>query len=103
MVPQNSHGQPPRAFSPEVEEQLVRALSALTRAKQTEPDEALKCALEAAGREAKERELHPEELILTFKRVEHRIEPLGVGDDTQRVNLRTKLIRLLLEAYFSAR
>jgi hypothetical protein len=101
MVPQNSHGQPPRSLSPEVEEQLTRALSALSLSTDSSPDPALQQAIAAAGREAKDRELNPEELILAFKRLEKRLDHSATGDDAARVAMRTKLIRALLEAYYT--
>jgi hypothetical protein len=102
MVPQNSHGQPPRSFSPEVEEQLLLALGAVTSGKQSEPGPDLLRAVEAAGREAKERELHPEELILAFKQLEKQLD-FAPADDQLRASLRTRLIRALLESYYSGR
>jgi hypothetical protein len=101
MVPQNSHGQP-RSFSPDVEEQLTRALIAVTSANEPVQSD-LQQAIESAGRDAKERSLNPEELILAFKQIERRLDFDAVRDDLMRVNLRTKLIRALLEAYYSTR
>jgi hypothetical protein len=89
-------------FSPEVEEQLTRALTAVTSMTDTTPAPALQAAVEAAGREAKERCLSPEELILAFKQIERRLDVDAVRDDRMRVTLRTKLISALLEAYYSA-
>jgi hypothetical protein len=102
MVPQNSHGQPPRSFSPEVEEQLVLALGAVTDGKLGEPGPDLLRAVEAAGREAKERALHPEELILAFKQLERRLD-FASFDDSVRASFRTRLIRALLESYYAGR
>jgi hypothetical protein len=101
MVPQNSHGEPPRSFSPAVEEQLARALTSLSSLKQKEPTTDLRQAIEAAGREAQDRALDPQELIVAFKRLEQRLDLHGHGDDPSAVALRTKLIRLLLEAYYA--
>lgn len=103
MVAHNtsSHGEPPRSLSAEVETQLARALAALAGAKRTEPDGALKLALEAAAHEARERGLMPEELILAFKNLEQRLTPRGDNNEETRVALRTKIIRALLEAYYT--
>ena len=100
MVPQNSQGQP-RSFSPEVEEQLARALVAVTSLTGANPGPELQAAVEAAGKEAKTRCLSPEELILAFKEIERRLDFDAIRDDRMRVALRTKLIRALLEAYYS--
>src|SRR5438270_10412651 len=97
----NTPEEPARSLSPEVTEQLERALRELAAASSPAVTDSLRATLEKAGNEARERQLRPEELILVFKSMEQRIgvrfpDAEKAGDPT----LRTRLIRTLLEAYY---
>jgi hypothetical protein len=97
----NTPEEPFRSLSPEVEEQLERALHDFAAAASPVVPDSLRATLERAGNEARERKLRPEELILVFKALERRIgvrfpDPSTPGDPT----FRTRLIRALLEGYY---
>ena len=95
-------GQSPRSLSPEVEDQLARALAKALSGKNLTVDPELQCALEAAAKEARQRSLLPEDLVLSFKKLEVRVDTRALGDETVRVALRTRIIRALLEAYYTS-
>lgn len=103
MVAQHSNtpGEPPRSLSAEVEQRLERALRGLVADRSTAITEGLTDALKAAGSDARERNLRPEELILVFKTLEERIGVTRSDEETgPRSNFRARLIRALLEAYY---
>jgi len=87
-------------LSPEVKEQLERALREFAASATAVVTDALRATLERAAHEARARKLRPEELILVFKSLEQRIgvrfPDAKAGDPT----FRTRLIRTLLEAYY---
>lgn len=93
--------EPARSLSPEVAEQLERALREYAAAASPVVSVELRAALERAGTDARERELRPEAMILVFKSMEQRIgvkfpDPKTAGGPT----FRTRVIRALLEAYY---
>ena len=96
----NTPQEPPRSLSPEVEAQLEQALRVfLTSAPAAVTDE-LRAALQAAGSDARDRQLRPEDLLLALKAIEQRIgvaikDPAGVTD-----GIRARMIRAMLVAYF---
>jgi hypothetical protein len=96
----NNPGPPPRSLSPEVEDQLARALRQRLSGKEPSIDPMLQDALRGAAREARERALMPEDLVLVFKRLDQRMDTRLAMDETLRVSLRTKIVRALLEAYY---
>lgn len=104
MVPQHTNppDDPQRALSPEVHADLSKAIVALTSSGSTpEVSEMLKGALEAAGRDARERNLKPEELILAFKAIERRLSrDVPEFEDDGKIAIRSGVIRALLEAYY---
>jgi hypothetical protein len=103
MVPRYSDpSEPPRSLSPEVEAQLVEAIRVLAAPGGEQTSEVVTQALQAAGREARERKFRSEELLLLFKRLEHRIgvtvPDQGPKKDTP---LRSRVVRALLQAYYA--
>src|SRR6266568_1279835 len=99
--PTNTPEEPPRSLSPEVKEQLERALRECAAATSPVVTHSLRAALERAGHEARARKLRPEELILVLKSMEQRTglrfpDANKAGEPT----FRTRLIRTLLEAYY---
>jgi hypothetical protein len=97
----NTPQEPPRSLSPEVKEQLEQALRELAAAAKPMVTDALRTALDRAGNDARERKLRPEELILVFKSMEHRIGIRFPNAETAGDTFRTRLIRTLLEAYYN--
>jgi hypothetical protein len=98
----NTPHDPPRALSPAVQAQLSQAIVALTTSGSTaQVSEMLKCALQSAAREARERNLMPEEMILAFKAVEHTLDTsVPEYEKDGKVAMRSVVIRALLEAYY---
>lgn len=95
-------GPSPRSLSPDVEDQLALALANALSGKNLTVDPGLQAALEAAAKEARQRSLLPEDLVLSFKKLEVRIDSRAHGDESARVALRTRIIRALLEAYYAS-
>ena len=96
MVPDRQFPGSSRSFSPEVE----AALEAAMREEWTgdEPPETLRAAVRAAARDAKQRLLRAEEMLVAFKAIELRAAarhgPLGRGED------RVRIVRALIDAYY---
>lgn len=102
MIPHrtNEPGEPPRRLSPDVERELERALHAFATGQ--DATGMLRPALESAARDARERNMRAEELLMAFKAVERRVRA-PLGEETPSGSpLRVPLIRALLEAYYSA-
>lgn len=103
MVAQHkTPGEPPRSLSPKVAEQLEAALRVLAHSDTAENLELLHQALRVAGADARQHGLRPEELMLTFKDVERRLANIlpGAGPSSAQ-SLRTRLIQILLTAYYA--
>jgi hypothetical protein len=104
MVAQLTNTPPdlPRPLSPAVQAQLSQAIAALTASGSTaQVSEMLKCALQSAAREARERNLRPEELVLAFKELERTLDTnVPEYEKDGKVAMRSVVIRALLEAYY---
>jgi hypothetical protein len=87
-----------RSLSVHVEAQLSAALVAHAKQPTPETAQSLKSALEVAAREARERELRSEELLLVFKAIE-RTSGVMLADEKAAAS-RNQLIKSLLEAYY---
>ena len=99
MVPQHSSGNPPQSLSPELEQALERAFRSFS-AGAPDATAALTEAVRAVGKDARERGLHPEHLLLAFKAIEDRVRDV-LAPDWRDVGLRPTLIRAMLEIYYS--
>jgi hypothetical protein len=104
MVPQHtgSPGGPPRSLAPNVEKELEDTFRAIAAGQDVKLR--LQRAIEAAARDARERQLRAEELLLAFKAIEERSGVLVsgglfVGGTGYPVG-RSQLIRTLIEAYY---
>jgi hypothetical protein len=110
MIAHDSRGTPEdaRALSAALAQRLRRAIDERWRARGDADVEravaALGAALEEAAAEARQRGLHPEELILAMKAIERDVAGargnLGVAD---RRALRSWLVTACIRAYFSTR
>lgn len=102
MVPQrNTPDEPTRAFSAEVERALTSALRSLATGEADSSSESVRKAVVAAGREARERSLRPEELVVAFKRIEDAVvRVLDPRDHANHLAGRSRMMQLLLEAYY---
>jgi len=105
MVPQhNTPDEPTHVFSPEVERALMGAVRALATGEADSSSGHVREAVGAAGAEARERSLRPEQLVIAFKRIEKTMS--GALDSRERSNhmaARSRLMQLLLEAYYGDR
>lgn len=99
MVPDREPPTPSRAFSPEIEEALERALQEPWQ--NGSPPESLRRSLESAASEARERRLQPEEMLVAFKALERRIQLRMTGNAQLGSDDRARVVRALIEAYFS--
>lgn len=117
-VSENSRGLPPpppllmnaprfdspetvRSLSPEVEAELAAALRAHSAAATEDTATALRLSFAAAARDARERAMRSEELVLVFKAIERRAGPM-VTLAPQAAASRNQLIKELLDAYYLA-
>lgn len=89
--------EPPRPLSAAVAEELEQAVRAFLSQPSGDADEALRRAIASAGRDARERQLRPEELLLAFKSIEERVR---AASSKGHASARTRLIQALLEAYY---
>jgi hypothetical protein len=105
MVPQhNTPDQPTHVFSPDVERALVAALRALAIGEADPSSGHVREAVAAAGCEARDRALRPEQLVIAFKQIEKTMT--GALDSRQQsthMAARSRLMQLLLEAYYDER
>jgi hypothetical protein len=105
MVPQhNTPDEPTHVFSPEVERALMGAFRALATGEADSSSGHVREAVAAAGSEARERALRPEQLVIAFKRIEKTMA--GALDSRQQSNhmaARSRVMQLLLEAYYGDR
>lgn len=85
-----------RSLSPQVEAQLSAALKAHSKQPSEENSRTLQSAIHAAARDARERELRSEELVLVFKAIER----TSVPPDEKAAASRNRLIKSLLDAYY---
>lgn len=95
--------QPPEDRARVSQETIDEVESCLRRYLTAPDDDGLKAlhrALARAGREGRKRELSPESLIIAFKELEQRVarDLLQAG----RVDTRLTLLRIMIEAYYSA-
>ena len=105
MVPQHTTpDEPTHVFSPEVERALLGALHAMAVGEADSSSSAVREAVAAAGTDARERALRPEQLVLAFKRIEKTmIGRLDSRQQSTHSTARNRLMQLLLEAYFADR
>jgi hypothetical protein len=109
MIAQDSRGTPEhaRVLSAALAQRLRDAIGERWRASDGQELDramaALAAALTDAATEARERALHPEELILAIKALERDVPSAG-GDvgQTERQTLRAWLVTACIRAYFSA-
>jgi hypothetical protein len=88
-----------RLLSADVAELLRAALT--ERWNQSDTDEPLVAALTEAARDARERQLRPEELLLALKAIEVQVaNSVRHVDTDQRDHLRRWLVGVCLRAYF---
>ena len=89
-----------RLLSADVAEQMRAALTA--RWGQPDSDEPLVAAVADAARDARERQLRPEELLLALKAIEDQVaNSVRHVDTDQRDHLRRWMVAACLRAYFS--
>jgi len=89
-----------RLLSADVAEQLRAALTA--RWNKSGSDESLIATLAEAARDARERQLRPEELLLALKAIEEQVaNSVRHVDTDQREHLRRWMVGACLRAYFS--
>lgn len=102
MVPhRNTPDEPTRALSAEVERALISALRAVASGEADSSSEPVREAVTAAGQEARDRALRPEELVLAFKRIEDAAtRSLDAREQANHVAARSRLMQALLEAYY---
>jgi hypothetical protein len=102
MVPQrNTPDDPTRALSAEVERALTSALRALATGQADSSSEQVREVVLAAGKEARERSLRPEELVLAFKRIEETaVKSLDAREHANHLAARSRVMQLLLQAYY---
>jgi hypothetical protein len=88
-------------LAPEVADQLRSALIARWQ-RPEESDALLSDALAEAARDARQRQLRPEELLLALKAIEEPVaESLGRADDEARSSFRQWLVGACMRAYFA--
>lgn len=101
-APQSETPGAPRALDPRVEQELVDALKAHFSSKGSDATRgALNDAMTAAARDARARQLRPEELVLAFKALEHRAGYAVPDKGTRGDRSRSQLIQALLDAYYA--
>ena len=86
----------PRSFSPDIQAALEAAMRESWAGE--EPPEALRAAVKAAARDARDRMLRAEEMLVAFKALEQRVydqhrKPVSSAD-------RARVIRALIDAYY---
>jgi hypothetical protein len=102
MVAQHTRtpGDPPRDFSAAIRQRLEAALARLNGDSDDLSSE-LRAALEAGGQDALAQQMHPEELVVAFKRIMEGMLGAEYADSSKRSALRLKMIRALLAAYYA--
>ena len=103
MAPAQSNGPTDGRFPSAATLALLRAaLGTYLRSRQSADDEAAVCeALEELAREAQERHLHGEHVLLALKEVWHDMtEVAAIGDRRERQRLLGRLVTLCIDVYY---
>ena len=91
----------PRSLAPEIEKRISVSLKAHAHKPTDETSVSLRTALAAAARDARERGILSEELVLIFKAIEHSAGIRLADDEPGNPNSRSQIVRALLDAYYS--
>lgn len=89
-----------RSLSPDITARLEQALRAFISAPSERVTETLRTALQAAARDARARDLRPEELIVLFRAMEERIGKLPEGEFAPTSTFRSRMLGAMLQAYY---
>ena len=93
---------PPNALSQDTVESVRRALERYSRASAEEPAAELRAALQGLAREAREKQLTPEQLLVVLKGVWYGLPDVRTaGAESEQVRVLQRVVTMCIKEYFA--
>jgi hypothetical protein len=102
MIQRDTGPMPPYALAQETVDAVRRALQCHARAAASDPASELRTALHALAREAREKAVPPEQLLITLKNVWQSLPEVGSArDSNEQTRMLQRVVTICIKEYFA--